>query len=77
MSVAALSPNARVVDESAVRAAIARSGASGAFHRSGVTNSSYMNNEGQAQMALKMGYNVIRTGWCYVVLTRDAVVTRK
>ena len=76
-TVAALSPNARVVDSSTVQAAIRRSGASSAFQKSGVTGSSYMNNIGEAQMALKMGYNVIRTSWCYVVLTRDAVVTQK
>ena len=39
--------------------------------------SNYGNNQGEAQMALKMGYNVIRTDWSYVVLTRDAVVIKK
>ena len=78
MSVAALSPAARVVDLSTVQAAIRRSGASSAFSRSGQTASSgYGNNIGEAQMAIKMGYNVIRTGWSYVVLTRDAVVIQK
>ena len=77
-TVAALSPNARVVDLHQVRAALARSGARSAFSRSGNTATSrYGNNDGEAQMALKMGYNVIRTGWSYVVLTRDAVVIRK
>ena len=78
ISVAALSPAARVVDLDVVRSAIAKSGISSALARSGVTmTSNYGNNQGEAQMALKMGYNVIRTDWSYVVLTRDAVVIRK
>lgn len=78
MTVAALSPNARVVDLQNVQAAIASSGASRAFHRSGQsTTGHFQSNSGEAQMALKMGYNVIRTSWSYVVLTRDAVVIKK
>lgn len=78
MTVAALSPNARVVDLSKVQTAISNSGASRAFRNSGrSTTGYYSKNIGEAQMALKMGYNVIRTSWSYVVLTRDAVVIRK
>ena len=74
---AALSPNARVVDINTVQRALRNSGSSRAFSNSGRTNSSFSNNSGEAQMALKMGYNVIRTSWSYVVLTRDAVVISK
>ena len=78
LSVAALSPAARVVDVSEVQSRISASGARAAFNKSGhVASSSYMPNQGESQMALKMGYNVIRTSWCYVVLTRDAVVVKK
>lgn len=31
-------------------------------------------NDGQAQMALKMGYNTIDAGWAVIPLTRDAIV---
>ena len=75
---AALSPNARVVDINVVQSAIANSGASKAFMNSGKsTTGHFSKNMGEAQMALKMGYNVIRTSWSYVVLTRDAVVVTK
>lgn len=76
---AALSPNARIVDLSKVQSALGSYGtkAQKAFQKSGVTPGKYENNNGEAQMALKMGYNVIRTSWCYVILTRDAVVIRK
>lgn len=78
MTVGALSPNARVIDLDVVRSRIASSGISTQLNRSGNTaSSSYGNNQGEAQMALKMGYNVIRTDWSYVVLTRDALVIRK
>lgn len=78
LSVCALSPAARVVDLSTVQSRINASGARAAFNRSGqVASSRYRPNMGESQMALKMGYNVIRTSWCYVVLTRDAVVVRK
>ena len=77
-TVAALSPNARVVDLGHVQQAIINSGAKNAFQRSGgATTGHFSNNIGEAQMALKMGYNVIRTDWSYVVLTRDAVVIKK
>ena len=79
-TVAALSPNARVVDLNTVRNAISGLGskAQSAFNKSGhVPNSQFAPNHGEAQMALKLGYNVIRTDWSYVVLTRDAVVIRK
>lgn len=74
---AALSPNARVISVDAVNQAIANS--SGKFKRSlslaGSTGQrSFGNNEGQAQMALKMGYNTIDAGWAVIPLTRDAVV---
>ena len=78
-TVAALSPKARVVDLATVQSALSKLSprTRSAFKHSGVTNSSFQNNSGEAQMALKMGYNVIRTGWSYVVLTRDAVVIKK
>ena len=78
MTKAALSPNARVVDLSDVQAALSASGASRAFARSGQSTTGYYSkNSGESQMALKMGYNVIRTSWSYVVLSRDAVVIQK
>ena len=79
-TVAALSPNARVVDYNKVSAELAKLGskAQGAFRHSGHTpGGQFKPNSGEAQMALKMGYNVIRTDWCYCILTRDAVVIRK
>ena len=78
MSVAALSPNARVADLDMVRLAVSQSGAKKAFIKSGLSQSGrYAPSKGESQMALKMGYNVIRTDWSYVVLTRDAVVIRE
>lgn len=79
MSVCALSPNARVVDIGTVRKALGATGSNlqKAFGHSGKTNSYFSNNSGEAQMAVKMGANVIRTDWCYVILSRDAVVVRK
>lgn len=77
---AALSPNARVVDLNTVRGALSGLGGKvqSAFSHSGhVPGSSFQPNHGEAQMALKMGYNVIRTDWSYVILTRDAVVVQK
>lgn len=78
-TVGALSPKARVVDLDVVRKAISSqsSRTQSAFTHSGRTNSNFSNNHGEAQMALKMGYNVIRTDWSYVVLTRDALVIKK
>lgn len=82
----ALSPNARVVDHSQVMSKInslpsksqrALSNAGGKRD----ANRSYGTNDGESQMALKMGYNVIRVdsygGTYYVALTRDALVQRK
>lgn len=80
LTVGALSPNARVVDLTTVRNAIGNLNSSRtrkAFEKSGHTPSTFDDNIGEAQMALKMGYNVIRTSWSYVVLTRDALVIRK
>ena len=78
-TVGALSPKARVVDLDKVRQAISNqsSRTQAAFSHSGRTGSTFSNNQGEAQMALKMGYNVIRTDWSYVVLTRDALVIKK
>ena len=78
-TVAALSPKARVVDLATVQSALSKlpPRVRSAFKYSGATNSNFQNNSGEAQMALKMGYNVIRTSWSYVVLTRDAVVIKK
>lgn len=73
----ALSPNARVVDLSTVQNNISSmSGkAQRALKKAGSEGPrTFGSNMGEAQAALKMGYNVIRTGWSYVVLTRDAVV---
>lgn len=82
----ALSPNARVVNHSQVQAKIRKlprktqkslSYAGGSRDK----NRSYGTNNGESQMALKMGYNVIRvdrgSGTYYVALTRDALVQRK
>ena len=74
---AALSPNARVVSLSDVNKAIAK--ADPKFQRSlskagGGGTRTYGANDGQAQMALKMGYNAIDAGWSLIVLTRDAVI---
>ena len=74
---AALSPNARVIGADAVRAEIYRRGgnlqSALSYAGSGGTRT-YGSNEGEAQMALKMGYNVIDAGWAVIPLTRDAVV---
>lgn len=82
----AISPNARVVDISKIDAeiskvttrfqsALSKAGGSVDYGRT------YGTNEGQMQMALKMGYNVIHVdrygGDYYVALTRDALVTTK
>lgn len=77
MTAAALSPNARVVDHQVLKNMLQHSRLKGQFKRSGVTPGPYMNNHGEAQAALKRGYNVIRTPWSYVVLTRDALVVRE
>lgn len=78
-TVAALSPQARVVDIDTVRNALNSQSTRTkmAYKHSGTTSGQFQNNSGEAQMALKMGYNVIRTSWSYVVLTRDALVIQK
>ena len=76
-SKAALSPNARVVSLDAVNRAIANASPKlqKALSLAGSLGTrTYGDNEGQAQMALKMGYNVIDCGWAVIPLTRDAVV---
>ena len=82
----ALSPNARVVDHSQVAAKIntlSRKNKKALSYAGGTrdNNRSYGTNSGESQMALKMGYNVIRvdrgSGTYYVALTRDALVQRK
>ena len=87
VNVYALSPNARVVNISDVHSKISSLSSknqkslklAGGLHESG---RSYGSNNGESQMALKMGYNVIRvnnrgTGSYYIALTRDALVQRK
>ena len=77
---AALSPNARVVSIDAVNKEIQKSSGllqkslakAGGYGANGTR--SYGTNKGQAQMALKMGYNTIDAGWAVIPLTRDAVV---
>lgn len=77
---AALSPNARVVSIDAVNSEIQKStgklqrslAKAGGYGANGTR--SYGANKGQAQMALKMGYNTIDAGWAVIPLTRDAVV---
>lgn len=74
---AMLSPNARVVSLNAVNAQINKSGGKlqSALGKAGSYGSrSYGSNSGQAQMALKMGYNVIDAGWAVIPLTRDALI---
>lgn len=77
---AALSPNARVVSVNAVNAEIARQGTN--FQKSlqyagSKGTRTYGSNIGQAQMALKMGFNVIDAGWAVIPLTRDALVVSR
>ena len=74
---AALSPNARVVSITAVRQQIANSSPKlrSALSKAGSYGTrTYGSNQGDAQMALKMGYNVIDAGWAVIPLTRDAIV---
>ena len=78
----ALSPNARVVDLADVRSAIGRSSGrlqSALDHAGhGGSGRTFGSNDGEARMALKMGYNVIRRGNYLVAITNDAlVVSRK
>lgn len=80
----ALSPTARVVNLSTVRARIQQSSQrlqTGLNRAGSVGQRSYGANNGEAQMALKMGYNVVRIdthgGSYYYALTRDALVVSK
>ncbi len=76
----ALSPQARVISVDKVNAEIAKASPklqrslrkAGGYGAGGTRT--YGSNDGQAQMALKMGYNVIDAGWAVIPLTRDAVV---
>lgn len=79
MSTAALSPAARVVNLSTVQSRFNRLSPTlqSALRNSGATSSHFSNNDGYSQLALKMGYNVIRTDWSYVVLSREAVVVKE
>lgn len=73
----ALSPNARVVSLEAVNTAISNTSPKlrSALRKAGSGGTrTYGSNHGQAQMALKMGYNTIDAGWAVIPLTRDAVV---
>lgn len=77
---AALSPTARVVDVSTVRSAIRQASPKlqSALQKAGSYGTrTYGGNNGEAQMALKMGYNCIDAGWAIIPLTRDAVVISK
>lgn len=73
-----LSPTARVVDIKTVRNAISNSSSNlqrGLQTAGSKGSQSYGNNGGEAQMALKMGYNVIRVNSNKMVaLTRDAFI---
>lgn len=74
---AALSPSARVISATAVRAAMGNTSTQlqRALSYAGSRGTrTYGSNSGEAQMALKMGYNVIDAGWAVIPLTRDAVV---
>ena len=80
----ALSPLARTVNLSTVRAEIQRRSPNlqTGLQRAGAAGQrSYGPNIGEAQMALKMGYNVVRidsySGSYYYALTRDALVVSK
>lgn len=80
----ALSPRARTVNLSDVRTRIHQSSPqlqTGLDRAGSVGQRSYGPNIGEAQMALKMGYNVVRVdsygGSYYYALTRDALVVSK
>ena len=78
---AALSPNAKVVDYYTVEREIKRHNArlqASLKHAGSAGTRTYSSNIGISQMALKMGYNVVRrSGFADIVLTRDAVVVKK
>ena len=74
---AMLSPNARVISATAVRQEIAKRGGKlqSALGKAGHKGTrTYGSNSGEAQMALKLGYNVIDAGWAVIPITRDALV---
>lgn len=74
-----LSPKARVIDVHTLRSMMPSSGKlSRALYFSGTTGQRQYTNDvgGEAQWALKHGYNVIDAGWCKCVLTRDALIVR-
>lgn len=80
----ALSPTARTVNLSTVRAQIGQASPQlqiGLGRAGSAGQRSYGPNIGEAQMALKMGYNVVRvdsySGSYYYALTRDALVVSK
>ena len=80
----ALSPKARVIDYGALQTAMRRAGAklSTALNRAGSAGTrTYGPNEGEAQFAMRMGYNVIQVaggqGSYEYALTRDAFVVSK
>lgn len=77
----ALSPNARVVDLQTVRNHIGNQSQNlrHALYKAGSFGSgrTYGANSGEAQMALKMGYNVIQNGSYFVAITNDALVVSK
>ena len=73
----ALSPNARVVSLDEVNRRIAQASPKfqSSLRKAGSRGTrTYGANDGQSQMALKMGYNAIDAGWAVIPLTRDAVV---
>lgn len=77
----ALSPTARVVDLQTVRNALANASPKlrSSMRKTGTMGSgrTYGANSGEAQMALKMGYNVIQSGSYLVAITADAFVVSK
>lgn len=77
----ALSPKARVIDRSAVLRAIRNASPKlqSSLRRAGQGGSgrTYGDNDGESQMALKMGYNVIKSGNYLVAITGDALVVSK
>ena len=74
----ALSPSARVIDLGALRTAMYRASPKlqSSLSKAGTYGSgrTYGPNSGESQYALKMGYNVIKSGNYYVAVTNDALV---
>lgn len=74
-----LSPTARVIDVNTLQSMMPGYGKlAAALRYSGTTGQRSYSNDvgGEAQWALKHGYNVIDAGWCKCVLTRDALIVR-